>query len=260
MTILDKLAENAHQRVEAAMREVPLKTLRAQAEMLPSGGFVFEKALRKDDIAFICECKKASPSKGIIAVDFPYLNIARAYEAAGADAISVLTEPKWFLGSDSYLEEISEQVQIPCLRKDFTVDSYMIYQSKILGAAAVLLICSILSEEQLGKYIALCDTMGMSALVEARNAKEVEIALQAGARVIGVNNRNLKDFSVDPTNCQRLRNYVPPSVCFVAESGVSGHKDIEALRKVGADAVLIGEVLMRAPNKKEKLAELRGRT
>ncbi len=258
MTILDRLAEYARKRTEQAKKQIPLETIRRQALALPKGSFAFEKALQKPDIAFICECKKASPSKGLIAPDFPYRQIARDYEAAGADCISVLTEPKWFLGSDEYLQEIAASVAIPCLRKDFTVDEYMIYQAKLLGAAAVLLICSILSAEQIKAYIGICDKLGLAALVEAHDAGEVQTALGAGARIIGVNNRNLKDFSVDTANSRRLRKLIPRDVLFVAESGVSSAADVAELREIGADAVLIGETLMRAADKKAKLAELRG--
>ena len=216
-----------------------------------------EKALKKDGLSFICECKKASPSKGLIEPDFRYLEIAREYEAAGADCISVLTESKWFLGSDEYLKEIAKTVSIPCIRKDFTVDEYQIYQAKTLGAAAVLLICSILSEEQLGEYIKICDSLGISALVEIHNEKEAGMAVRAGARIIGVNNRNLKDFTVDTANSKKLRDLIPDDIIFVSESGVKSTDDIRVIREIGADAVLIGETLMRADDKKAKLDELR---
>lgn len=257
-TILDRLADHARERVEEAKRRQSLKEIRQRASDMPKGNFAFEEALKKPDIAFICECKKASPSKGLIAPEFPYLSIAREYEAAGADAVSVLTEPKWFLGSDKYLKDIAEAVSIPCLRKDFTVDEYMIYEAKLLGASAVLLICSILSEEQIKEYIGICDGLGLSALVEAHDGEEVEMALRAGARMIGVNNRNLKDFSVDTENSRRLRQMIPPEILFVSESGVGSAEDVSSLRGIGADAVLIGETLMRAENKKAKLRELKG--
>ena len=256
-TILDRLAEHARERVRAARMQIPPEEIRRQALSLPIGGFSFEKALKKPGLSFICECKKASPSKGIIAEEFPYLQIAREYEAAGADCISVLTEPKWFLGSGRYLEEIAETVSIPCLRKDFTVDEYMIYEAKILGASAVLLICSILSQRQLSEYLSLCDELGLSALVEAHDEAEVELAQRAGARIIGVNNRNLKDFSVDAENSLRLRERIPEGVLFVSESGVQSVEDVRRLREAGADAVLVGEALMRASDKKKKLAKLR---
>lgn len=258
MTILDQLAEHARERTGQAKLKIPLEEIRRQALSLPKGSFAFENALKKPGISFICECKKASPSKGLIAPDFPYLQIAKEYEAAGAECISVLTEPKWFFGSDEYLKEIASAVSIPCLRKDFTVDEYMIYEAKVLGASAVLLICSILSEEQIKSYISICDELGLSALVEAHDEKEVQNARNAGARIIGVNNRNLKDFSVDTDNSRRLRELIPRDILFVSESGVSCAKDVAKLCEIGADAVLIGETLMRAPDKKARLNELRG--
>lgn len=258
MTILDTIASHARERVAEKKKLRSAGELRALAESLPVGTFALEHALRKDGLSWICECKKASPSKGLIAPEFPYLQIAQAYEAAGADAISVLTEPKWFLGDDAYLQEIAASVSIPCLRKDFTVDEYMIYEAKLLGASAVLLICSILSLEEMRAYLAVCDRMGLSALVEAHDEHEVRMALDAGARILGVNNRNLKDFSVDTENSRRLRESIPPDVLFVSESGVKTAEDVRILREIGADAVLIGETLMRAPDKKAKLNELRG--
>lgn len=258
MTILDQLADYARERTKRAKKNISLEEMKQQALSLTKGRFAFENALKKRDISFICECKKASPSKGLIAPDFPYLQIAKEYEAAGADCISVLTEPKWFLGSDEYLKEIVSAVSIPCLRKDFTVDEYMIYEAKVLGASAVLLICSILTEEQIKEYIGICDELGLSALVEAHDETEVQMALKAGARIIGVNNRNLKDFSVDTDNSRRLRELIPREILFVSESGVSSAEDVSRLREIGADAVLIGETLMRAPDKKKKLASLRG--
>lgn len=258
MTILDQLADYARERVAAAKRVRPLEQVKAEALSLPKGDFAFEKALRKEGVSFICECKKASPSKGLIAPDFPYLEIAKEYEAAGADCISVLTEPKWFLGSDEYLKEIASAVSIPCIRKDFTVDEYMIYEAKILGASAVLLICSILSEEQIREYIGICDELGLSALVETHDEEEVAVAVRAGARIVGVNNRNLKDFSVDTGNSARLKSLVGDDIIFVSESGVKDGNDVAELRKIGVDAVLVGEALMRASDKKAKLKELRG--
>lgn len=258
MTILDRLAAHARERVMLAKQNISFEELKGRALALPHGEFAFEKALKKDDIAFICECKKASPSKGVIAEDFPYLQIAKEYESAGADGISVLTEPKWFLGDDRYLQEIARTVGIPCLRKDFTVDEYMIYEAKYLGASAVLLICSILSEQQIKAYIKICDTLGLSALVEAHDEDEVNTALRCGARIVGVNNRNLKDFSVDTENSKRLRKLIPGDVVFVSESGVKTPEDVQLLREIGADAALIGETLMRAADKRQKLNELRG--
>lgn len=258
MSILDQLADYARYRTKQAKKTVSLSEIRERALSMPKGGFSFERALQQPGLSFICECKKASPSKGLIAPDFPYLQIAKEYEAAGADCISVLTEPKWFLGNDAYLREIAQEVSIPCLRKDFTVDEYMIYEAKLLGASAVLLICAILSEAQMREYLAVCETLGLSALVEAHDETEAEKALSAGARMIGVNNRNLKDFTVDTENSRRLRSMIPKGTLFVSESGISGPEDVERLVQIGADAVLVGEALMRAPDKSKMLSELRG--
>ena len=260
MTILDELAAAARLRVEGAKRNIPLEGMRQTAEAMPKGDAPFHKALSGPELAFICECKKASPSKGLIATVYPYETIARAYESAGADAISVLTEPTRFLGSEEQLREIASTVKLPCLRKDFTVDAYMIYEAKTLGAAAVLLIVSILEEKQLVDYLALCRELGLSALVEAHSEPEIETALHAGAEIIGVNNRNLHDFTVDTDNSRRLRRLIPPDILFVSESGVKNAEDVQRMREIGADAVLVGETLMRAEDKAAKLRELRGET
>ena len=258
MNILEQLAAHARERTEQAKKSLSLSELRQTALSLPKGTFPFEAALRKPGLSFICECKKASPSKGVIAPDFPYLQIAKDYEAAGADAISVLTEPRWFLGSDEYLREIAEQVSVPCLRKDFLVDEYMIYQAKVLGASAVLLICSLLSQEQIKEYLEISRELGLSALTEAHNEEEVEKALCAGATIVGVNNRNLKDFSVNTENSRSLRQMVPRDILFVSESGIQNAGDVAAIRETGADALLIGEAFMKGKDKKALLLELRG--
>lgn len=258
MNILEQLAEHAKYRVEEKKKIKSLEQIKLEAMELKKGDFEFEKALLKPKMSFICECKKASPSKGIIAEDFDYLTIAKEYQEAGADCISVLTEPKWFLGSDKYLEDIVNTVNIPVIRKDFTVDEYMIYEAKVLGAKAVLLICSILTEDQIKEYIRICDNLGISALVETHDETEVQIALKAGARIIGVNNRNLKDFSVDTENSKNLKKQVPKNVIFVSESGIKTSADIVALTEAGVDAVLVGETLMKAKDKKAKLKELKG--
>lgn len=257
MNILEQLAAHAKQRVAEKMKNKSLEEIKKEACNMPRGDFEFEKALRKNDIAFICECKKASPSKGVIAESFDYLQIAKDYEKAGADCISVLTEPKWFLGSDDYLKEIANTINIPCIRKDFTVDEYMIYEAKLLGAKAILLICAILNQSQIKHYIDICDELGISALVEAHDEAEIKMAVKAGARIIGVNNRNLKDFSVDTANSKRLRQMIPGDVIFVSESGISSNEDIKELRDAKVDAVLIGETLMKADDKTAKLKELR---
>ena len=257
MNILEQLAAHAKQRVAEKMKNKSLEEIKKEACNMPRGNFEFEKALRKNDIAFICECKKASPSKGVIAESFDYLQIAKDYEKAGADCISVLTEPKWFLGSDAYLKEIANTINIPCIRKDFTVDEYMIYEAKLLGAKAILLICAILNQSQVKHYIDICDELGISALVEAHDEAEIKMAVKAGARIIGVNNRNLKDFSVDTANSKRLRQMIPGDIIFVSESGISSNEDIKELRDAKVDAVLIGETLMKADDKTAKLKELR---
>ncbi len=272
--ILDDLVAATRKRIENDKKNVPEEMMRMQAlsiraaelEEITRGkkteedvSFRLECNLKKKEMQFICECKKASPSKGLIAPDFPYVEIAKDYEAAGAAAISVLTETDYFLGSDTYLREISENVSIPILRKDFTVEPYQIYQAKCLGASAVLLICAILSEEQIRDYIAICDGLGLSALVEAHDEDEVLMAERAGARIIGVNNRNLKDFTVDINNSLKLRRLVREDILFVAESGIQTSEDIQALRAGGVNGVLIGETLMRADNKKAMLDKLRGK-
>ena len=257
--ILEEIAARTVQRVAEEKAAVPLSEIKKRAEALDANtGFPFRKALSGNEISFICEVKRASPSKGLIAPDFAYLDIARDYERAGASAISCLTEPFWFKGRDEYLAEISNAVKIPVLRKDFTVDEYMIYQAKTLGASAVLLICSILSKEQLSEYLGIAHSLGLSALVEAHDEDEVRTALSVGAGIIGVNNRDLRTFTVDINNSARLRKLVPPEVLFVSESGIKTAADIEALRSNGTNAVLIGETLMRSPDKKAALDELRG--
>lgn len=261
-TILDRLAEYAGTRVIEKKKAVPMEELREQAlsmpaDLSPETGFPFERALSGLGMHFICECKKASPSKGLIAPDFPYLEIARDYEAAGASAVSVLTEPKWFLGEDRFLREIAAEVGIPCLRKDFTVDPYMIYEAKLLGASAVLLICAILEDRQLREYLELAHSLGLSALVEAHDAQEVRRAVEAGARIIGVNNRDLRTFTVDLQNSVRLRELIPPDRIYVSESGIRNAEDVGVLFRNGTNAVLIGETLMRSADKGAQLRELR---
>ena len=258
MNILEEIAAYTEKRIEEEKRMRPASELEKEAFELPKGDFAFEKALRKEGLSFICECKKASPSKGVIAEDFPYLQIAKEYEQAGADCLSVLTEPKWFLGSDAYVREIAAEVKLPVLRKDFTVDEYMIFQAKLMGASAVLLIVAILTPEQIKSGLKLCDELGLSALVETHDEAEADIALNAGARVIGVNNRNLKDFSVDNTLADRMRRLIPREAVFVSESGIKDAEDVKRITEAGADAVLIGETLMRAADKKQALRKLKG--
>lgn len=256
-SILEELAGAARNRVDAWKREVPLAEMRRRAAEVadpPS----FSRALAAPGMAFICECKKASPSRGLIAPDFDPVAIARDYEAAGAAAVSVLTEPTRFLGSDGYLRDVCAAVSIPVLRKDFVVDGYMLYQARALGASAALLICSLADDDELASYLRICREIGIDALVEAHDAEEVDRALAAGARIVGVNNRNLADFSVDFGNSLRLRSRVPRDVLFVTESGVKQAGDVALLASHGVDAVLVGEALMRASDKRAMLDELRG--
>ncbi len=259
-TILDQLSDYARVRVAADKERVSLDELRRLCESgaaMTRSPFRFEAALKQPGLSFICEVKKASPSKGVISKEFPYLQIARDYEAAGADCISCLTEPKWFLGSDQIFAKIRAVVETPMLRKDFTVDEYQLYQAKLMGADSVLLICAILEPEDVRRYLDICDELGLSALVEAHDADELRVALDAGARLVGVNNRNLKDFSVDTGNSMRLRSMAPENVLFVSESGIQTPEDIASLRDAGMDAVLIGETLMRAADKKAMLDRFR---
>ncbi|ADL06146.1 indole-3-glycerol phosphate synthase TrpC [Lacrimispora saccharolytica] len=253
--ILDVLADSSRKRVEAAKEKISMKTMEKLAcsalEKTKIKGLSFEQSLSSPGISFICEVKRASPSKGLIAPEFPYVEIAKDFQAAGADAISVLTEPEYFLGNNSYLTGISHEVDLPLLRKDFTVDPYQIYEAKVIGASAVLLICALLDPKALKEGIELCSSLGLSALVEAHDEDEIHSALWAGARIIGVNNRNLKTFEVDFNNSLRLRSMVPSEVLFVAESGIKTEADIRLLREAGVHGVLIGESLMRSPDKKE---------
>ncbi len=266
--ILGKIAARSMERVAERKRIRPLKALKQEAEDLckadPASRFgselPFEAALKTNGIAFICEIKKASPSKGVLAEDFPYLEIAKEYEEAGAAAISVLTEPDWFLGKDEYLTEIKRAVRIPVLRKDFTVDAYQIYEAKALGADAILLICAILDQKRLKEYLGIARELRLSALVEAHTEAEISMALEAGASIVGVNNRDLSTFAVDVTTSIRLRKEIPDGILFVSESGISTPEDIRRLKAAGADAVLIGEAFMKGGDKKRLLAELGGGT
>lgn len=259
--ILDKIIEATKIRVAQEKQVESPEAVKTAALALPSDtGFPFEAALRQQDFNFICEVKKASPSKGIIAEHFPYLDIAKEYEVAGAAAISVLTEPDFFKGDKKYLQEIASTVNIPVLRKDFIIDEYQIYQAKVWGASAILLICACLDVPTLTKFRELADSLGLSSLVEAHDEHEVQMAIDCGARIIGVNNRNLKDFTVDVQNSVRLRNLVQDDVIFVSESGLETPEDIQVLRDNNIGVALMGETFMRSPNKVEKLAYLYGPT
>ncbi len=256
-TVLDDIAAHARKRVEADRAVYPSERLWADCRALGRAVPGFSAALRKPGISFICEIKKASPSKGVISPDFPYLRIARAYESAGADAISCLTEPRWFSGSDAIFCEIRAAVKTPMLRKDFVVDEYQLYQARLIGADSVLLICSLLDTKAIEAYLGICEELGLDALVEAHDEAEIDSAVSAGAKIIGVNNRNLKDFSVDFSNAARLRGRIPDGILYVAESGVTGPESLKTLKEIGADAVLVGEVLMRAADQGETLAAMR---
>ena len=249
MSILNEISARTKERIAEEKFKFPLRELISQQNSNlakhAEEKISFLEALKKPGMSYICEVKKASPSKGLIAPDFPYLDIAKEYEQAGASAISCLTEPFYFRGADRYLQEISQAVNIPVLRKDFTVDEYMIYQAKAFGASAVLLICGELAQE-----------LGLDALVEAHDQWEVDRALNLGAKIVGVNNRNLHDFTVDMGNSIRLRNMAPADTVFVSESGIKTAEDIRILYENQVDAVLIGETLMRSPDKKAALGAL----
>lgn len=258
MNILDKLADLSRERAKREQETVSAEELREQAKALGKGnGEAFLSALKKPGISFICEIKKASPSKGLISPDFPYLKIAAAYEQAGADCISCLTEPEYFLGSDDIFREVREKVSLPMLRKDFTACEYQLDQARVMGANAALLIVSLMDERTLTAYLEHCEELGIAALVETHDEEEIRKAVSAGAKIIGVNNRNLKDFSVDFGNAARLRDRIPPECIYVAESGVRTPEDVQRLRQIGADAALIGETLMRAEDPAETLKSLR---
>ena len=258
MNILEQLLESSRARTAACKRKLPLGEMVSLCGQMPGSDFRFEKALAQPGISFICEIKKASPSKGVIAEDFPYMDIARDYEAGGASCVSVLTEPEFFLGSDAYLREIADAVSLPALRKDFTVDVYQVYQARMLGACAVLLICSALPRGELAECMAAAEDIGLSALVEIHDERELETALSLGARLVGANNRDLRTFEIDLHNSLRLRALTPPEVLFVAESGIGGRGDVKTLERGGADAVLIGESLMRSKDRRAALLKLRG--
>lgn len=259
MNILEELANYSKLRVENDKQRISLEEIKIAAQNSKRGnGEKFISALKRPNLSFICEVKKASPSKGIIAEIFPYLEIAKEYEGAGADCISCLTEPKYFLGSDKIFTDIRAVVETPMLRKDFTVDEYQIYQAKAMGADAVLLICAILDTAEIERFLKICNDLNLAALVETHDESEIKSALSAGAEIIGVNNRNLKNFTVDFETAAKLRDLIPSEKIYVAESGVKTPADISTLKKIGADAVLIGETLMRSIDKKKTMAELRG--
>ncbi len=257
--ILNELRDASIQRVAEKQNRISRQSMeRLGLEHRRSDGFVFEQILKQPQMTFICECKKASPSKGVIAPEFPYLEIAEDYEAGGAGAISVLTEPTRFLGRDAYLWEIAEAVSVPVLRKDFIVDAYLIYEAAYLGASIVLLIAGILQSDQLKEYLETAESLGLSAVVEVHDEQEIQMAVDAGARIIGVNNRNLHDFTVDLSTSTKLRARIPEQILMIAESGIRTRRDIEQLEQGGVNGVLIGETLMRAEDRIGLLKELKG--
>lgn len=257
--ISDDLVKATRKRITLEKKVHPLDELRSQVNVLtPEQEFPFETCLKQPQLTFICEIKKASPSKGQIVKQFDYKKIAHDYERDGVDAISFLTEPKYFQGNLTYLTAVHKEVSLPLLRKDFTIDPYMIYQAKLAGASSILLIVAILTNEQLRCYLKLADQLGLSAIVEAHDETEIQRGLNNGARIIGVNNRNLKDFTVDLTTSQKLREFVPDDILYISESGIQTREDVDQLRHFGVDAVLIGETMMRAKNKKQTLQNLKG--
>ncbi len=259
MNILEKLVTATQKRMEKDLGLIGFEEMIIKAQANISRPFIFEENLKKEGIHFICEVKKASPSKGVLSVDFPYLDIAKAYENAGASCISVLTETDYFLGSDAYLTAIKNKVSTPLLRKDFTIHAYQIYQARAIGADAILLICALLNTAQIREFIALSDSLGLSSVVEAHTEEELESAIHAGARIIGVNNRNLKDFSIDLQNSISLRQKVnDKETIFIAESGIHSHQDVQKLSAHNINVFLVGESLMRSNDKKQMLDSLRG--
>ena len=256
--MLDEIVERTKERIELEKSIIPLDELKKQVDLLEvNDEFPFKKALQSEDISIIAEVKKASPSKGLIAEDFDYVQIARDYENAGASAISVLTEPYFFKGDDDYLKEIAQNVSIPILRKDFVIDEYMIYQAKYLGASAVLLIVAILDIVQLKKFLDLAHSLGLSAIVECHDGDEIMKALTVGAEIVGVNNRDLTDFTVDIENSINLRRCVSGDVVFISESGIKTKEGVTRLKENDVDAVLIGETLMKCDDKKAMILELK---
>lgn len=248
--ILDDLVAATKQRLVEEKKQVPLIELKQQAQQIPNrdSQTIINKFL-EPKLHFIGEIKKSSPSKGTIVDDFPYMKIAQEYQDAKIDAISILTEPTYFQGKLAYLKEISKTSNVPLLRKDFTIDPYMIYQAKVAGASLILLIVAILDDEELISYLKLSQKLGLAALVEVHNENELQRALKANAKIIGVNNRNLKDFTVDINNSLKLRPLVPKQIPFITESGIKTSADIKKLKRAQVNGVLIGETFMKAPDR-----------
>ena len=256
--ILDDIIAKQKGRIIKEKKLKSFDILKNEVLKLPlSNNFFFEDSLRNKEFAFICEIKKASPSKGVIVENFPYIDIAKEYEKAGASAISVLTEPYFFKGSDEYLKEVAQTVKIPVLRKDFIIDVYQIYQAKILGASAVLLICAVLDEKTLKSFLNTAKSLKLSCLVETHNETEIKKALNSGAAIIGINNRDLQTFNVDINTSLKLRKFVPEDKILISESGIKTAEDIRILKQTGFNGTLIGESMMRSKNKKQFLHSLK---
>lgn len=246
-SILDKIIDNKVIEVEATKQNLSFNTVRDLAESAPPAKD-FISAMHKETVALIAEVKKASPSKGVLIENFDPLALAEIYAENGASAISVLTDENFFQGKLSYLKEISEAVDIPTLRKDFIIDPYQVYEARMAGASAVLLIVAALEDSQLADLQHLIQELGMSALVEVHNEEELERAMAIEAPLIGVNNRDLKTFDVDLNTTERIAKLVPNTVTLVAESGLKSAVDIAHMGSIGAHAVLIGEGIVKADN------------
>jgi len=255
--ILDQIVSNNRRELEYRKRRLPMSELKKMASEQPPA-LDLVSALRGHGIKLIAEVKKASPSRGVIRHDFNPSEIARIYADNGAAAVSVLTEAKYFQGSLDYLKNIREALpkKLPLLRKDFIFDPYQVYESRAYGADSLLLIVAILGPERLQELLGISHKLNMSCLVEVHNEVEVEIAVKSEARIIGINNRNLKDFSVDIATTERLRLFIPPGRIVVSESGIKKRADTERLSQLGIDTVLIGETLMSAPDIAARMREL----
>ena len=257
--IIDDIIESTKERVAQNKKLHPIEKIAAVAFDKPINfDYPFEKALRKPGLSYIMEVKRAIPTKGQITQNFDYKTIAKEYEDIGASAISVVTEPDFFKGDDDFLAEIAKIVKIPVLRNDFIVDEYMVYESKLLGADAIILLCSVLDEITLMRCLNLAERLGMSALVEAHSSMQVKKALRVGAKIIGVNNCDLRTFKVDMKNSVELRSMVGDDIIFVSESGIKTADDIKVLEENNVDAVLIGETLMKSHDKRKTFEILQG--
>ncbi|MCM1022983.1 MAG: indole-3-glycerol phosphate synthase TrpC [Prevotella sp.] len=255
--ILDDITEKRREQLSREIAAVPLTEVRDIAEKAAKQptGRSFKAALKSlPRPAVIAEVKKASPSKGIISEDFRPAEQAAAYQKAGAAAVSCLTEEYYFKGSAEYFKAVRKTVGIPMIRKDFIIDPYQIYEAKAMGADAVLLIAAILSEEQLKEYRLIAEELGMDVLAESHDERELEAVIAAGCTVFGINNRNLKTFETSLENTRRLAKLVPEGGILVSESGISTAEDMKLLADLGADAVLIGETLMRSGSMAASLA------